>query len=268
MESLLEESVSIITGSTRGIGAVTAKKIASAGGTVVVSGLNSSDGKEVVETIRENDGTATFIRADVRDPTDLETLVEETVNIYGAIDILVNNAAIETDTSPEELDIETWNTVLETDFRAYWLMAKTAYPYLKKGDSAAIVNVSSNHSVATQPKKFPYNAVKSGIDGMTRAMATAWGDDGIRVNAVNPGWTDVERINNVVSDEQMEHLNRIHPLGRIADPGEVANVVLFLASELSSFVTGECILVDGGRTAILQDDLYVDDLTDDTPKRS
>jgi len=252
----------IITGSTRGIGAAIANRFGSCGANVIVSGRNSKAGQQNADNISYFGGSSTYIETDVRKPTQIRRLIDTTVDEFGGIDVLINNASIETDTLPQNIDLNTWDAVLETNFRAYWLTAKHAYPYLKESDSAAIVNVSSNHSFATQPKKFPYNAVKSGIDGMTRAMATAWGNDGIRVNGVNPGWTDVGRIRDAVSKEEMDHLEQIHPLGRIADPEEVANVVLFLASELASFVTGECVVVDGGRTAVLQDDLYVDDLTD------
>jgi NAD(P)-dependent dehydrogenase (short-subunit alcohol dehydrogenase family) len=201
-----------------------------------------------------------FHRADVRDPSDLRSLVDATVDRYGGIDVLVNNAAIETDTTPDEIDIETWEDVVETDFRGYWLVAKYAHEHLSKSDLGTVVNVGSNHATATQPKKFPYNAVKAGIDGMTRAMATAWGKDGIRVNSVNPGWTGVERVTESLSDEKQEHLKQIHPLNRIGTPEEIAETALFLASEMASFVTGSCLVVDGGRTAVLQDDLYVDDI--------
>ncbi|MCX2818618.1 SDR family NAD(P)-dependent oxidoreductase [Haladaptatus sp. F3-133] len=249
----------IITGSTRGIGEATARRLAEANASVVVSGRAAEDGKRVADSIRADGGEAVFVRADMREPDDIESLVKAAVDEFGGLDILVNNAGYETETSPEEVDIETWNGIVETDFRAYWLTAKHAYPYLVESDFAAVVNMSSNHSFATQPKKFPYNAVKAGIDGMTRSMAVAWGVDGIRVNSVNPGWTMVGRIEESLTDEELSELERIHPLGRIGTPKDVADAVLYLASDMASFVTGECHVVDGGRTAVLQDDLYLDD---------
>jgi NAD(P)-dependent dehydrogenase (short-subunit alcohol dehydrogenase family) len=159
--------------------------------------------------------------------------------------------------------METWDAITETNFRAYWLTAKKAHPYLTKSNHGAIVNIGSNHSIATQPRKFPYNAVKAAIDGMTRSMAVAWGKDGIRVNSVNPGWTLVDRVAENLTDDQLTHLNQIHPLERIGMPEEIANAVLYLASDMASFITGECLVVDGGRTAVLQDDLYVSDIYSD-----
>lgn len=250
----------VITGSTRGIGAGIAKRLAAAGADVVVSGRTASEGNAVVDEIRDNGGTAMFYQVDVRNHGEIEQLIELANEEYEGLDILVNNAAFETDTKPEEVDLKMWNALLETNFRAYWLTAKHAYPYLVEDDRGVIVNIGSNHSSATQPAKFPYNAIKAGIDGMTRSMAVAWGADGIRVNSVNPGWTMVKRIAEALTDEQLAELDRIHPLGRIGEPKDVANAVLYLVCDLSSFVTGECLIVDGGRAVVLQDDLYLSDL--------
>lgn len=236
------------------------KKLASAGASVVVSGRTVDQGEKVAENIINSGGNAIFTRADVQNPEEVRNLIQTATDEFGGVDILINNAAFETDTTPDEVDLDTWNAMVETDFRAYWLAAKYAYPELVESDSAAIVNVGSNHAIATHPSKFPYNGIKAGIDGMTRSLAVSWGIDKIRVNSVNPGWTMVERISGELTDEQLAHLNRIHPLGRVGTPEEVADAVLFFASDLSRFVTGEWLVVDGGRTSVLQDDLYLDDI--------
>lgn len=260
LDHLLEDTTAVVTGSTRGIGAATAKQLASVGASVVVSGRTIEAGEEIVEAIIKSGGNAVFTQVDVRYPEHIQTLINTAKQEFGGVDILVNNAAFETDTTPDEINIDTWNAILETDFRAYWLAAKYAYPELVESDHAAVVNIGSNHSIATHPQKFPYNAIKAGIDGMTRSMAVAWGVDGIRVNSVNPGWTMVDRIAEAVTDEELAELERIHPVGRIGKPNDVANAVVYLASELASFVTGECLVIDGGRTAVLQDDLYLGDI--------
>jgi NAD(P)-dependent dehydrogenase (short-subunit alcohol dehydrogenase family) len=234
--------------------------LAAAGAAVIVSGRTESEGHAVVEDIRDNGDTAMFYSTDVRNPEEIKQLIETAAQEYDGVDILVNNAAFETDTSPEVIDIDTWDAILETDFRAYWLAAKYAHSYLADSTYGTIVNIGSNHSSATQPKKFPYNAIKAGIDGMTRAMAVAWGDDDIRVNSVNPGWTMVERIAESLTAEQVVSLEDIHPIGRLGQPNDVADTVLFLASDMAAFITGECLVVDGGRTAVLQDDLYINDI--------
>ena len=263
---LLEGTTAIVTGSTRGIGAVIAKQLASVGSSVVVSGRTLEEGEQVVDEINEAGGEAVFTQTDVRNPDELRQLTETATSEFGGIDILVNNAAFETDTSPDDVDLDTWNAIIETDFRAYWLTAKYAYPSLVESDHGSIVNIGSNHAVATQPKKFPYNALKAGIDGMTRSMAVAWGVDGIRVNSVNPGWTMVDRIAETITDEELAELERIHPIGRIGTPEDVANAVVYLVSDLAEFVTGECLVVDGGRTAVLQDNLYLDDIRSDSSR--
>ena len=257
---LLEKSTTIVTGSTRGIGAAIAMRFATAGANVVVSGRSIDNGEKVVQKIVEAGGNAVFQRTDVSDPGAVRRLVDAAIEEYGEVDVLVNNAAFETNTSPDETDLDTWEEVIATDFRGYWLAAKYAYPQLADSDRGAVINIGSNHANATQPRKFPYNAVKAGIDGMTRAMATAWGTDDIRVNSVNPGWTDVDRISESLSDENRDHLEQIHPLGRIGAPEEIAETALFLASEMASYITGASLVVDGGRSAVLQDDLYLDDI--------
>jgi len=257
--SVLNSAAAVVTGSTRGIGAEIAKCLADVGVSVVVAGRTESDGENVVSEINNFGGDAVFQQADMRNPEEINQIIETTITEFDRLDILVNNAAFETDTRPDEVDMETWDAILETNLRAYWLSSKFAYPYLKNSKLGTIVNIGSNHAIATQPKKFPYNMVKAGIDGMTRSLAVAWGVDGIRVNSVNPGWTMVDRIAEDLTDEEIEYLDRIHPLGRIGRPEDVADAVLYLASDMSSFVTGQNLVVDGGRTSILQDNLYLSD---------
>ncbi|MFC6974641.1 SDR family NAD(P)-dependent oxidoreductase [Halomicroarcula sp. GCM10025709] len=248
------DDVAIVTGSTRGIGTGVAERLAEEGASVVVSGRSEDDGRETVESIREAGGTAHFVRADMRDPADIETLVEATVAEFGGLDVLVNNAGVETYTGADEATVEDWSFVVETDFRAFWLAAKHAYEHMETG---AIVNMSSNHSMATTPEIFPYNAVKAGINGMTRAMAVDFGPQ-VRVNTVAPGWVEVDRTTGDMSEERRRELEGIHPTGRLGTPADVAGAVAFVASDDAGFVTGSTITVDGGRTAVLQDDFLPD----------
>ena len=244
------DDVAIVTGSTRGIGAGVAERLAAEGASVVVSGRSEDDGRETVETIREAGGTAHFVRADMREPDEIETLIEATVAEFGGLDVLVNNAGVETYTGADEATVEDWSFVVETDFRAFWLAARHAHDHMETG---AIVNMSSNHSMATTPEIFPYNAVKAGINGMTRAMALDFGP-GVRVNTVAPGWVAVDRTTGDMDEERRRELEAIHPTGRLGTPEDVAGAVAFVASDDAAFVTGSTITVDGGRTAVLQDD--------------
>ncbi|MUV57455.1 SDR family NAD(P)-dependent oxidoreductase [Halogeometricum sp. CBA1124] len=244
----------LVTGSTRGIGAGVAERLAAEGANVVVTGRTAEAGEAVVERIRDEGGSAHFVRADVRDPDDVAALVEATVAEFGGVDVLVNNAGVETDTAADEATMDDWEFVVETDFRSYWLCAKHAFAEMDRG---AVVNVSSNHAVLTMPEKFPYNAVKAGIDGMTRAMALDFGPN-VRVNTVNPGWVAIDRTTGEMADERRRELEAIHPTGRLGTPADVAGVVSFLASDDAAFVTGANLLADGGRAAVMQDDTLPD----------
>jgi NAD(P)-dependent dehydrogenase (short-subunit alcohol dehydrogenase family) len=244
----------LVTGSTRGIGEAIVRRLADEGASVVVSGRTAEEGETVAAAIRETGGEASFVRADMRDPESIEGLIEEAVDTYGGVDVLVNNAAVETNTGADEATREDWDLVVETDFRGYWLCAREAVRHMDEG---AIVNVSSNHARLTMPSMFPYNAVKSGIEGMTRAMALDFGPR-VRVNAVAPGWIAVDRTMRDTSEERRRELASIHPVGRIGDPGDVAASVAFLASDEAGYITGASLVVDGGRTAVMQDDTLPD----------
>jgi glucose 1-dehydrogenase len=244
------DHVAVVTGSTRGIGAGVAKRLAREGAHVVVTGRTESAGRETVSAIEAAGGEAVFVHADMRDPDDIAALFEAAVEEYGRLDVLVNNAGVETNTAVDEATLDDWGFVVETDFRSFWLCAKEAAVRM---DSGAIVNMSSNHAFLTMPAMFPYNAVKAGINGMTRAMALDLGPH-VRVNTVNPGWIAIDRTTAEMDPEYQAHLESIHPVGRLGEPEDVASAVAYLASEEAGFVTGATLLVDGGRTAVMQDD--------------
>ena len=250
----LDSDVAIVTGSTRGIGEGIARRFAAEGASVIVTGRSTDDGEAVAESIREDGDDAVFVRADMRDPDDIATLVDATVETFGDLDVLVNNAGVQTETSVTEATIEDWEFVVETDFRSYWLCAKYAAEHMDEG---SIVNVSSNHAFLTMPGLFPYNAIKAGINGMTRAMAVDLGPE-IRANTINPGWILIERTAEELPEAEREHVESIHPLGRLGSPADIAGVAAFLASDDAAFVTGAQVLVDGGRTCVMQDDTLPD----------
>jgi len=250
-----EDSVVIVTGSTRGIGAGVARRFAAEGAAVVVTGRSVEPGEAVVEQIEADGGDATFVRADMRDPAEIRALVEHTVDAYGRVDTLVNNAGVQTETSASEATIDDWEFVVETDFRSFWLCAKAAVEHMPEGGT--VLNMSSNHAFLTMPGLFPYNAVKAGINGMTRAMALELGPEGITVNTINPGWIEIERTSEELGDDY-EYTEEIHPVGRLGTPADVAGLAAFLASDDATFVTGESILIDGGRSQVMQDDIYLD----------
>ncbi|MFC6727106.1 SDR family NAD(P)-dependent oxidoreductase [Natronoarchaeum mannanilyticum] len=248
-----DERVAIVTGSTRGIGKGVARRFAAEGASVVVTGRTRERGEAVASTIREEGGEATFVRADMRDPAAIEALVEHTVDEYGRVDVLVNNAGVQTETTAAEAEIDDWVFVVETDFRSFWLCAKHAVEHMAQGGT--ILNMSSNHAYLTMPGLFPYNAIKAGINGMTRALALELGPLGITVNTINPGWIEIERTQEELGDDY-EYTQEIHPVGRLGTPADVAGLAAFLASDDATFVTGESVLIDGGRSQVMQDELY------------
>lgn len=249
------DAVAVVTGSTRGIGEGVARRFAAEGASVVVTGRSADRGEAVVAEIEAAGGDAAFVRADMREPAEIEALVDHAVAEYGRIDALVNNAGVQTETTAREATMDDWELVLETDFRAYWLCATHAAEHMPPGGT--ILNTASNHAFLTMPGLFPYNAVKAGINGMTRALALELGPDGITVNTINPGWIEIERTRAELGDDY-EYTEEIHPVGRLGTPADVAGVAAFLASDDASFVTGESLLVDGGRSQVMQDDVYRD----------
>jgi NAD(P)-dependent dehydrogenase (short-subunit alcohol dehydrogenase family) len=256
------DRTAVVTGSTRGIGAAVARRLVEEGADVVVTGRSVDRGETVASELAARaatlgtGGDAHFVRADMRDPDDVEALVRAAVDVSGALDVLVNNAGVQTETTASGATMDDWEFVLETDFRSFWLCAKHAVEHMSAG--GAIVNMSSNHAFSTMPGLFPYNAVKSGINGMTRALALELGPYGIRVNTVNPGWVEVERTRDELEDDERQRVERLHPLGRIGTPDDVAGTVAFLASDDAAFVTGASLLVDGGRSAVMQDHTFVE----------
>jgi NAD(P)-dependent dehydrogenase (short-subunit alcohol dehydrogenase family) len=215
------DSVAVVTGSTRGIGAGVARRLAAEGASVVVTGRSVDPGEQVASEIRDEGGEATFVRADMRDPAEIQALIEHTVDEYGRVDTLVNNAGVQTETTAGEATMEDWEFVVETDFRSFWLCAKAAVEHMP--DGGTVLNMSSNHAFLTMPGLFPYNAIKAGINGMTRAMALELGPEGITVNTINPGWIEIGRTQEELGDDY-EYTEDIHPVGRLGTPADVAGL--------------------------------------------
>lgn len=249
------DTVALVTGSTSGIGAGTARRFAREGASVVVHGRSVERGEAVVDEISTDGGEATFVEADLADPDAIERLVDRTVEEYGRVDALVNNAAVQIHETVEDATLEDWSFAMDVNFRAYWLCVKHAVEHMPSGGS--VVNVSSNHGRITMPGSFPYNAIKSGIDGMTRAMALELGPE-IRVNTVSPGWTRVAEIEDEDDLERWREIGELHPLDRVGEPDDIAGVISFLASDDAAFVTGANLLADGGRSAVMQDDPFLE----------
>jgi meso-butanediol dehydrogenase / (S,S)-butanediol dehydrogenase / diacetyl reductase len=257
MNKLLNK-VAIITGATSGIGKATARLFAEEGAHLVITGRRTELGRRVENEIRELGGRCLFVEADHSQADDCSRVVERTLSEFGRVDILFNNAGIVTSGTAETTSEEVWNETFAINVTAVWRMSKLVIPIMKKQGKGVIVNNGSDWSVVAGKDAFPYIASKGAVAMMTRAMALDYAREDIRVNAVCPGDTLVERwiekglfegSNPVKVEEAMKESSAYIPMGRFGKPEEIAQAVLFLASDDSSFVTGHLLLVDGGNTA-------------------
>ena len=254
----LKNKTAIITGATSGIGKATALLFAEEGANLIVTGRRSELGKTVEAECRQKGVRCVFVEADHSKLDDCQRVVDVALREFSQIDILFNNAGIVTkgtaDTTPEDV----WRDTLDINVTAVWHMCKLVLPEMKKLGKGVIVNNGSDWSVVAGKNAFPYIMSKGAVGMMTKAMALDYAREGIRVNAVCPGDTFVERwvekgyfegTDPVTLEEAMKESSEYIPMGRFGKPEEIARAVLFLASDDSTFVTGHLLLVDGGNTA-------------------
>ena len=258
MTGKLSGQTAIITGATSGIGAATAKLFASEGAKVVITGRRQDRGLEVLSAIEAEGGVCQFIQADHTNPGDCSHVVEQALSDYGRIDILFNNAGIVTSGTAETVTEEDWHQTLAINVTAVWRMSRLVIPIMRAQGKGVIINNASDWAVVGARDALPYAVSKGAVAQMTKSMALDHAHEGIRVNAVCPGDTFVERwvekgyfedSNPVTREQALAESAADIPMKRFADPMEIAKAVLFLASDGSSFVTGHLLLVDGGNTA-------------------
>ena len=254
----LTGKVTIITGATSGIGKATALLFAEEGADVVITGRRAELGKRVEEELRQTGARSLFIQADHSQADDCSRVVEQTLAEFGCVDILFNNAGIVTRGTAETTSDEVWNETLAINVTGVWRMSKLVIPIMKKQGKGVIVNNGSDWSVVAGTDAFPYVMSKGAVGMMTKAMALDYARENIRVNAVCPGDTMVDRwleSDYIESSDPagleaaMKKASDYLPMGRFGKPAEIAKAVLFLASDDSTFVTGHLLLVDGGNTA-------------------
>lgn len=244
----LDGKVAIITGGTFGIGESTALLFAKEGAKVVVAGRNAEKGERVINQIKELGGDAMFVKTDVAKEEDVASLVKQTVDTYGKVDVLFANAGVGAMGDIHEVSMEDWNSLISVDLTGVFLCSKFAIPEMMKNGSGSIINCASILGHVGQPSVSAYAAAKGGVVNMTRSAAVTYANKGIRINAVCPGYIDTPMLD-ALEDDMKKYLEGLHPIGRLGRPEEVANAVLFLASDESSFITGANLLVDGGYTA-------------------
>ncbi|CDX52858.1 3-oxoacyl-(acyl-carrier-protein) reductase FabG [Mesorhizobium plurifarium] len=246
MGKRLSGKVAIVTGGNRGIGRAIAERLADEGAAVVIGDLLGAGPAGSVEGL-------VLSQLDVTKEGSIRAFVDDVLKKFGRIDILVNNAGIVIHKSIDEQTADDWDRLMAVNLRGPFLMAKYVAPEMRRNGSGAIVNIGSVEAFMVNPWHTAYAATKAGVHGLTLGLAVDLGPDGIRCNTVCPGWIDTDLNRAYVEmhpDRSLieRELGQLHPVGRIGSPSEVANTVLWLASEDSSFVSGEMISVDGART--------------------
>lgn len=251
----LEGKVAVITGAASGIGYASAELLAEFGAQVILLDINEKKGEEAAGKIRELGGKACFMKCDVTSAQDCKKVVEEIKNKYGRIDILHNNAGIIIRKTVVDLEEDEWDLAVDVCLKGVYLLSKYVIPVMAAGGGGSIINTGSGWGLKGGDKAASYCAAKGGVVNLTRAMAIDHGEQNIRVNCVCPGDTDTPLLRGearqmgVNEEEFLKSSARERPLRRIGTPRDVANAVLFFASDLSMWITGSVLVVDGGGLA-------------------
>jgi NAD(P)-dependent dehydrogenase (short-subunit alcohol dehydrogenase family) len=252
MAGRLENKVALVTGAGSGIGKASALAFARENAKVVVGDLAVEAGEETANSILQNGGEATFIRADVSKAVEVEAILNKTVEIYGRLDCAYNNAGIAVNPrlTPDTAE-EDWDYVMNVNLKGVWLCMKYEIPHMLKQGKGAIVNSSSMLGLIGLPKRSAYAASKHGVIGLTKVAALEYASAGIRVNAICPAVVRTPLVENIISSDPKAEaqLLSLIPMQRLATLEEIAEVVVWLCSDASSFVTGHAMLVDGGVVA-------------------
>ncbi len=243
----LTDKVAIITGAGRGIGRVISFRLAEYGAKVVVNDVVSEDGNSTVEKIKEKNGLASFVQADISTWDGAKELAQKAKEAFGSIDVLVNNAGITRDKLLRDMEEEDWDKVLDINLKGVFNCCKFVVPDMVEKKYGKIVNMSSRAYLGN-PGQVNYSASKAGILGFTRSLAMEVGRYNINVNAVVPGMVDTELVRSHPKyDQIVERALKQTPLKRVGQPEEIASLVHFLVSDESSYITGETVHITGGR---------------------
>ncbi len=247
----LQGKRAIITGAATGIGAVTARMFAQEGAGVVVADINEDAGQRTVTEIRDRGGEAHFLRTDVTKESDVEALVKNGAEALGGLDVLFNNAGAQRSGPITEFDQAQWDLLMAVNPRSCFFGVKHAVPVLRRAGGGSIINMASLAAVKGGTGLTAYSASKGAIVAFTKALAPELAPDNIRVNAVCPGWIDTPYNQPAIDfmggrEEQERIVKQIVPMGRQGTPEEIAPIVVYLASDGSSYMTGQALVIDGG----------------------
>jgi NAD(P)-dependent dehydrogenase (short-subunit alcohol dehydrogenase family) len=244
----LKGKVALVTGGSSGIGKASALAFARAGATVVVVGRRTAEGEETVREICERGGDAIFIKTDVSKEEDVKALIEKTVEMFGCLDYACNNAGVVMMGTLIETSEEDWNQIININLKGIWLCLKYEIKVMLRQGKGAIVNIGSGASIVGGAGYSIYSASKGGAIALSRAAALEYAKSGIRINAISPGPTKTCVFDSLPSEILTQFEAQI-PVGRIGQPEEIAEAVLYLCSDRASFITGHNLIIDGGYTA-------------------
>ena len=246
----LEGKVALVSGGARGQGAVEARLFASEGAKVVIGDILDDLGRQVEAEIAEAGGDITYVHLDVTSEADWEDAVRAAVDGYGKLDILVNNAGILIRASVEDTTVEDWDRIMDINAKGVFLGTRAAIPAMRDAGGGSIINISSVAGLQGSPQSAAYSSTKGAVRILTKSTAVQYAKENIRCNSVHPGiiYTDMTSDSLDTEEGQRNWMNRV-PLRRLGQSEDVANGVLFLASDESSYVTGSELVIDGGITA-------------------
>jgi NAD(P)-dependent dehydrogenase (short-subunit alcohol dehydrogenase family) len=250
-ERRFEGRVAIVTGAGQGIGRAIAERFAADGGSVVVADIREATARATAEAVQAAGGRAVAVITDVTKPADADWLAAAAIDAYGRIDVLVNNAGILRSTRAAEVSAEEWHLVVDANLTGAFLCSRAAYPALKASGHGRIVNMASMAGRATSTLGgVHYTTAKAGVLGLTRHLAREWARDGITVNALSPGIVDTPMVRGSTDEARMAQVIASIPLGRLAEPSEIASLVCFLASDEAAYITGANVDIHGGELII------------------
>ncbi|MFE1597602.1 glucose 1-dehydrogenase [Methylobacterium sp. ID0610] len=252
----VKDKVAIVTGAAKGIGEATARLLAGEGASVVITDLDVSGGERIVQEIGAHGGRALFLCQDVTDEDGWVETIAATVKAFGKLSILVNNAGVALSGSVEDTTIEDWRKLMAVNLDAVFLGTKHAIGAMRTFGGGSIINLSSIEGIVGDPNLAAYNASKGGVRLLTKSAALHCAKTGsnIRVNSVHPGFIWTPMVENYLStlgdlEEGREATGRLHPVGHLGEPIDIAAGILYLASDESKFMTGAELVIDGGFTA-------------------
>jgi NAD(P)-dependent dehydrogenase (short-subunit alcohol dehydrogenase family) len=253
MADRLKDKVALVTGAGQGIGEAIARAFVAEGAAVIIAERNADTGQSVADEIG-----ALFVACDVTVQADVEAAVRAAEQAFGRVDILVNNAGANVFHRPLDMPRSEWARCMALDLEAAWAMAEAVLPGMRRRGAGAIINIASTHGFKIIPHTFPYPVAKHGLIGLTRSLGVEFAAEGIRVNAIAPGYIETEIARAYWAgfpdpEAERQRAMAIHPPGRIGRPEEVAMTAVFLASDEAPFINAETIVIDGGRSALYHD---------------